>query len=177
MRALIVYESMFGNTHLIADRIGEGLAPAFEVDVRTVADAAGVDVFGVDMLVVGGPTHMHGMSNARSRESARETAEEDDTLDLDVAAEGPGLRQWLDDLERGQDTAAAAFDTRVHGPALLTGRAAKGIARRLEHHGFTLIADPESFLVDSDSRLLEGQDDRALHWGAELARIHTAEMA
>lgn len=171
MRALVVYESMFGNTHLIADLIGQGLASVFDVQVVPVGEAATARLSGADLLVVGGPTHVHGLSNARSRASAREAAEEDDTIDLDAAAGGPGLRQWLDDLEGGQDRAAAAFDTRIDAPALLTGRAAKGIARRLEHHGFTLIADPESFLVDSDSHLLEGQDDRARHWGAQLARI------
>ena len=33
MRAVVVYESMYGNTHLIADAIGAGLEAAFDVRV------------------------------------------------------------------------------------------------------------------------------------------------
>jgi menaquinone-dependent protoporphyrinogen IX oxidase len=33
MRALVVYESMYGNTHRIAEAIGEGLAEVYRVDV------------------------------------------------------------------------------------------------------------------------------------------------
>jgi hypothetical protein len=40
---------------------------------------------------------------------------------------------------------ATAFDTRIDAPVALTGRASKGITRMLRHHGFTVVADPESF--------------------------------
>jgi hypothetical protein len=51
----------------------------------------------------------------------------------------------------------------------LTGRASKGVARRLRKLGFTLVDGPQSFLVDKHSHLLDGEADRAEAWGAALA--------
>lgn len=39
MKAVIVYESMYGNTRTIAYAIGEGLRPTAEVTVVSVAQA------------------------------------------------------------------------------------------------------------------------------------------
>jgi len=168
MRALVVYESMFGNTHTVADHIATGMGDGVHVIVVPVERATRELVAGADLVVVGGPTHVHGMSTKTSRSGAKDSAASDDSLDLDPDAEGPGLRDWFDGLA-GADTPAAAFDTRVDGPAVLTGRASKGIARRLRHHGFSLVVDPESFLVDKDNHLIEREDDRAETWGAALA--------
>ena len=88
---------------------------------------------------------------------------------LDADAEGPGLREWFDSLG-ARPTAAAAFDTRADAPAAFTGRASKGIAKRLRTHGFTLIADPESFLVTKQNRLVEHEVTHAREWGARVAR-------
>ena len=169
MRAVVVYESMFGNTHVVADHIAEGLQPSFdEVSVVPVAEATSDLITGADLLVVGGPTHIHGMSSEKSREAARERADEDDDLDLDPDAEGPGLGDWFDAMPDGSGRSAAAFDTRVEGPSLLTGRASKGIGRRLKRHGYHVVADPESFLVDKANHLLDGEADRATQWGETL---------
>ena len=70
MRAVIVYESMFGNTHAIADAVGKGLEPMLEVVVVPLAEAGGERLGDADLLVVGGPTHFHGMSRPRSRKWA-----------------------------------------------------------------------------------------------------------
>lgn len=169
MRALIVYESMFGNTHLVADEIATGLGEGVEVTVTSVGGADAETVAGIDLLVVGGPTHVHGMTSSRTRAAAADQAEKDDDLDLDPDAEGPGLRDWFDGLPEQRDLAAAAFDTRIDGPAALTGRASKGIARRLKRHGCRLVAGPESFLVDKGSHLLGDQAERARAFGASLA--------
>jgi hypothetical protein len=64
---------------------------------------------------------------------------------------------------------AAAFDTRLSSPVLLTGRASKSIGRQLARHGLTIVAPPESFLVDKKSHLLPGEVDRARAWGARVA--------
>jgi hypothetical protein len=64
---------------------------------------------------------------------------------------------------------AAAFDTRLSSPVLLTGRASRGIGRQLGRHGLTVIVPPESFLVDKKSHLLPGEIDRARAWGALVA--------
>ena len=122
----------------------------------------------------GGPTHAHGLTSTASRKSAVEAAEKDEDLDVDPDAEGPGLRDWLSDLTRREGQVAAAFDTRVDAPAALTGRASKGIARRLKHHHYDLVSDPESFLVDKHSLLLAGEADRAEAWGSQIARAAQA---
>ena len=71
MRALVVYESMYGNTHLVADAIAVGLAPLGAVEVVPVGGATDAVLAGADLLVVGGPTHVHGMSSAMSRKGAK----------------------------------------------------------------------------------------------------------
>jgi hypothetical protein len=171
MRVVIVYESMFGNTHLIADAIADGLAPGNEVTVVPVAQAGRDLVDGADLVVAGGPTHIHGMSGTRSRAGAVEMAHKDGTqLTLDPGAEGPGLRDWLAGLGRVQ-TRGAAFDTRLAGAPMLTGRASKTIAKLLERHGIALLAPAESFLVTKDNQLRPGERDRAGRWGRELAAL------
>jgi hypothetical protein len=170
MHAVVVYESMFGNTHVVADHIANGLKASYgKVSVVPVGDATIELVAEADLLIVGGPTHAHGLSSSPTRTSATEMAAKDDQLDLDEDAEGPGLRDWFDSLPEGARRAAAAFDTRVDGPALLTGRASKGIERRLKRHGYSLVTDPESFLVDKENHLLDGEADRAIQWGETLA--------
>lgn len=123
MRAVVVYESMFGNTHVVADHIATGLASTHEVSVVPVHDA---------------------------------TTE---------------LRDWFDDLPELRNIRAAAFDTRIGSVApIMSGRASKGIARRLRHHGMDLVAEPESFLVDADNHLIDGEADRATAWASTVAR-------
>ena len=169
MRAVVVYESMYGNTHAIADHIATGLRDRFDTSVVSV-DAATADVLvDADLIVVGGPTHVHGMSSATSRRGAAEAAEKDDDLELDPAAEGDGLRDWFRHLGDGRHRSAAAFDTRFDASPIVTGRASKAIAKRLTKHHFELVAPPESFLVDRDNRLLDGEAERAEGWARTLA--------
>jgi hypothetical protein len=170
MRAVVVYESMFGNTHLIADAVAAGLGAA-DVTVVAVSGATADVVAGADLLVVGGPTHVHGLSRASTRASAADIAAKPESdVALDPDAEGPGLRDWFDEVGV-LPTAAAAFDTRMHGPEILTGRASKGIAKRLRRHGCTLVAEPHSFLVTKENRLDPEEAGLATAWGEELARI------
>ena len=130
-----------------------------------------------DAVIVGGPTHAHGMTSAQSRKSALEAAEKPDSaLTLDPDAAGPGLRDWFKSLGAADGKRAAAFDTRVDAPAVLTGRASRGIARRLRDHGFHLVSDPESFLVDKHNELVAGEAERAHAWGVQLGTVLTAAL-
>ena len=54
MRAVVVYESMYGNTHVVADAIGAGLKTAFDVSVVPVSQASPAVLADADLLVVGG---------------------------------------------------------------------------------------------------------------------------
>lgn len=169
MRAVVVYESMYGNTHLVADAIGAGLETAFEVSVVPVSQADPAVLDGAGLVVVGGPTHAHGMSREATRKAAAEAADKPvSPLNLEPDAAGPGLREWFASLGR-YPVRAAAFDTRLHAPAALTGRASKGVARLLRAHGFEVVAEPESFLVTKQDRLEPQETTRAREWGTKLA--------
>ena len=128
MRIVVVYESMYGNTHLIADAIADGFRGAADADVTVVAvgDADAALVGGADLLVVGGPTHVHGMSRESTRKAAVEAAEKPGAdLVVDPDAAGAGLREWIESLGR-IERHAAAFDTRFDMPPLITGRGVEG---------------------------------------------------
>ncbi len=169
MRAVVIYESMYGNTHVIADAIGRGLEQGFEVTVVPVAEATPELLDEAGLVVAGGPTHVHGMSGARSRQAAVEAAHKDGSgLTLEPHAQGPGLRDWFGTVGRIHGC-SAAFDTRMDGPAMLTGHASKAIAKLLDRHGLTEIAPAQSFLVTKDNHLRPGEEDRAEQWGRELA--------
>ncbi len=103
MRAVVIYESMFGNTHEVAERIGAGLRtePEFEdVEVISVAEAIGRVLSDVDLVVVGGPTHAHGVSRPSTRKSASEQAENDPDLDLEPDADS---EPWLAGFSGARD--------------------------------------------------------------------------
>jgi hypothetical protein len=181
MKAVIIYESMFGNTHAVADAIAAGVRSQGEATVVAAADAKKTELDDVDLLVVGGPTHVHGLPWLFSRKSAAREAEGSHGR-LHVEPGVPdeyGLRTVLEDLPpggfggRGGDgpthPAAAAFDTRRSGPVLFTGHASRTIAKRLRQRGYESAASPVSFLVDGKEHLLEGEIDRAVAWGKSLA--------
>jgi hypothetical protein len=173
MKAVVVYESMYGNTHLVSDAIANGLRHDADVLVVPVDEANHEVLAAADLVVVGGPTHAHGMSRRSTRQGAIVAARKPESnlaIDADADAEGPGLRDWFYSLDQ-LTTHAAAFDTRLKAPAALTGRASKGIAKRLRSRGCPLIAEPESFLVTKQDRLLDHEVARAREWGARLAAI------
>ena len=167
MKAVVVFESLYGNTRAIADAVAEGLGEKTEVEVVEVADVTPPVVESADLLVVGGPTHIHGMSSDRSRKGAVDDARRKSQPEPDV--HGPALRTWFGDLGETSGARAAAFDTRLDKPKVFTGSAAKGIAHRLVSHGYEVVGE-ESFLVEgTDGPLQEGELDRARAWGRQLA--------
>ena len=170
MRAVVMYESMYGNTHAIAKAVAEGLSSeGVQVVVAPVGAAEPGQTDGVDLLVLGGPTHAHGMTWPKTRVAAAEAAlEPGSRLVMDPAASGLGLREWFAAVDH-LDMDAAAFDTRMCGPVALTGQASRGIARRLRKRGAHLVAPAESFLVTKANELVPGEQARAHAWGAALA--------
>lgn len=165
MKALVVYESMYGNTAQIAEAIAESLrAQGSAVESGPVTEIGPSQAAGADLLLIGGPTHAHGMSRA----STRQAAVDDERNTFTEPTLAPGLREWMDDLPPGEQRLAAAFDTRIDKPAFLTGSAAKGIARRLEKQDYRLVIGSESFFVSTDNSLLEGEVRRATSWAASL---------
>ncbi|HEX5512471.1 MAG TPA: flavodoxin domain-containing protein [Actinomycetales bacterium] len=176
----VVYESMFGMTHDVAEAVAEGVAEAYP-DARVmclrVSEAATEKVGTPDLLIVGGPTHMRGMSSSMSRKMAvsiEEKAERGEGQHqghgLEPDMPGEGLRDWFHHLAKVKGHAGAAFDTRGdYGP--MVGGAAHGIARRLERHGYRLAAEPEGFIVEGDAgQLREGERERARAWAVQVTR-------
>lgn len=168
MRALVVYESMFGNTRAVALAIADGIAAHMPVDALEVGEAPVAIPDDVGLLVVGGPTHAHGMTTPKSRADAAERASER------LVSRGQGMREWLTAIRPGSGpVVVAAFDTRIKGPELLWGSAAKGAAKSLATAGFRG-AQARSFIVDGPTgplfdRLVAGELDRAREWGGSLA--------
>jgi flavodoxin len=165
MRAVLIFDSQFGNTEQIAHAIARGLAEHGSVDVLTASTIVGQSRERPDLLVVGGPTQRHGTS--------------------------PTLRAYFAALPDGDlhGVRAATFDTRYRMPSLLSGSAARLAAGRLRHAGCRLIAGPESFFVERDrppedtqrrhalERLEPGELERAIEWGRSLAVTVVAAIA
>lgn len=162
MNSLVVYESWFGNTRWIAKRIADALGEEGDVELVSVDDPL-PSLQHVDLIVLGAPTHVHGLSSARSRRGAIEQQGSDGDV-------GIGARGWIDNLPLCGGPRVAVFDTRAHKPELLVGSAAHGMARRVRHRGYRLAAEPESFFVHgTPGPLEEGELDRAEEWGRTLA--------
>jgi hypothetical protein len=174
MRVLVVHESLFGSTARVAGSVAAGVRrahPDAQVAVLPVADAP-ADAVGVDLLVVGGPTHFWGTTSSLTREMERQyenrirPALRGVPSSLAWRPRTLGVREWLAALPPSAG-AAAAFDTRIDRP--LTGGAACGIARALRRRGRALVAAPEGFVVDGiTGPLRPGELDRAESWGASL---------
>ncbi len=177
MRVVIVYESLFGNTHEVAEAIQDGIRSAMphaQVSCLRAAEANRDAALGADLLVVGGPTHAHGMTSSVTRRMGVK-AEERAPARVPGHPAGPGalmpgVREWFHGLPRAAaGSLGAAFDTR--GEVRLAGGASKGIARRLRHRGYQLVSPPAGFIVeDVEGPLRPGELERARSWGAGLLR-------
>jgi hypothetical protein len=80
------------------------------------------------------------------------------------------MQDWLQDIGH-RDGLAAAFDSRVNGVGVFTGRASRRIAKLLKRHGFRLVAAPQSFLVCSHNTLLDGEASWGRRWGMTLGAV------
>jgi hypothetical protein len=173
LEAVVVHESMYGNTRAIAEAIVEGLSTHLRARAVPVAQADALDLRQVDLLVVGGPTHAWTMSRPGTRRSAVEQAAKPDSgLVLEPAAAGNGVREWLASL-RQVPARAAAFDTRMRAPLGLSGSAARAIDKILRRRGALRAARPEPFHVTKQNTLIDGELARARDWGARLASPRT----
>ncbi len=160
MKALIIYDTVFGNTRQIAEAIASGLSAQYEVNVLAVAeiDAVADDI---DLLLIGGPTHRHGLSD--------------------------GMRALFErwPVYSLHNIPVATFDTRYRGPGWLMGSAARRIGHMIRQHDGHLAMHPESFFVTRDHpaegekrhherELLEaGELERAEAWGRWVAEVLT----
>lgn len=172
LRALVVYESMFGNTEAVARAVAQGLAfDGVTVTVREVNEAPLATPVDVDLVVVGGPTHVFSLSRPRTRADAVRQGAPASRAVL-------GLREWLDAFPVTDGIGLAAFDTRMSKVRRIPKAAGPRAARIARKRGFVLLSKPVGFLVDDIKGPL-GPDEleRAVQWGrflAGVAGIHAA---
>ena len=160
--ALIVVESYFGNTRLIAEAVAAGMIEGgVDTQVVDVSQAPSALPADLDLLVLGAPTHNRGLPTAVSRTKAREQAGSGEA--------SPGIGEWLETTAIPASTDAATFDT-VISKGWLSGSAAKAIAKALQRHQGRRTVSVRSFVVTaSKGPLADGEKTDAHSWGRELA--------
>lgn len=161
VRALVVYESLWGNTAAVASAIADGLGEGAEA---VTTEAATADrIAESELVVAGAPVLGFSLPTDRMRDSvATSEAGAPTPPDLDH----PSLRSWLEALAPAR-TFSAAFETRIWwSPRGATG----DIERRFARAGFRRLAPSEKFVVeDKYGPLRDGELDRARAWGSHLA--------
>ncbi len=165
VRALVAYESMFGNTERVARAVAAGLRlEGIDTTVVDVSGSGPADLAGVDLLVVGAPTHGFSLSRPATRQDAVRQGGRAD-------AERVGLREWLRTFEGTERRLlAATFDTRVTKVRYLPASASHRAGRLLTAEGHQLVAAPMGFLVRDVSGPLESREiDRAIAWSRRVA--------
>jgi flavorubredoxin len=152
MESVVIYASRKGNTRHIAETIAASLARHGTVRTWCVDETPEVVPAGTDLLVIGGPTETHGMT--------------------------PRLAGYLDQLELAEPgrLSAAAFDTRLRLPRILSGSAAVSIAKSFRARGVELIVPEESFFVTKEPDLEPGELERAAVWAESLSDAVTSRM-
>jgi len=146
MKALIVFDSAYGNTEKIARAVAAGLAPSGDVKVLRAGEANISELESIDLLIVGSPT-----------QGGRPT---------------PAIQDFLNRVSEPavRGISVAAFDTRISTRWVgIFGYAAGRIAGSLKTKGGTLILSPEGFFVKgTEGPLKEGELDRAASWAREI---------
>lgn len=162
MKALVVYESLFGNTAAVAKAVAEGIGagtPAVTTDAvpdKLLAEAdlvvAGAPVIGFSLASDGT------LANVANTEAGAPTPPD---------ASHPSMRSWLERLPATTRAVGAAFETRIWwSPRGATG----DIEDRLRRAGYRTLAKAGKFVVkDKYGPLREGELDRAREWGRSLA--------
>jgi len=147
MKTLVIYDSMFGNTEKVARALASGMREqgiAVDCVRATAIDVGTLEAY--DMLVIGGPTHAFGLSEAMKTLTKR-------LKDADV---------------RGKK--AFAFDTKLK--SRFAGSAGKGIEQRMKQHGMTVVKPHVSAIVlGREGPLKEGTEEQFKQIGIELARL------
>jgi len=151
MKALVIYESFFGNTEKVAQAIGDALRNLMEVEVCRVSEVKPEQLKEINLLIVGSPTRGFMPS--------------------------PGIKSFIKSIpaNRLQGIKAAAFDTRISEddakPRVLRflmklfGYAAEPISKKLRNKGAEIVIAPEGFCVkDTKGPLKEGELERAKSW-------------
>lgn len=169
MRAIVIYESMFGDNQQVAGAIVEGLVAAGALaQAIEVGHAEASIAPGTDLLVVGSPNHGWSMPREGTRQDAATRT------DRPLVSQGIGVREWLTLAHLPEGQRVAAYDTRASGPRVVVAfdHASTQIEHGLTKLGGHVVAPAEHFLVAGQTGPLEpGELDRARTWGTQLAGL------
>lgn len=171
MKAVVVYQSLWGSTAAIGKAIAEGIGKG--AIALTTSEATAEVLAGADLVVAGAPVHAFSLPSEETLKSAQAKPVGKSATPADVSH--LLMRTWLRRLEPVAGTAAAAYDTRVKGP-LGRGGATK-IAKELKKAGYRTVAEAKGFRVafkpediTVNGMLLEGEIERARAWGESLRK-------
>ncbi|GAA2110736.1 hypothetical protein GCM10009841_33020 [Microlunatus panaciterrae] len=168
MHAVVVYESMFGDTQQVAEAVAAGMTDEMTVEVVEVSDAPHQLASDIDLLVIGAPSHAFSVSREHTRGEHAPRGQ---------VSSGCAVREWLETLQHEGDVPFVAFDTKAAQPGL-PGSATHAADRRLQLLGFQRLAPAETFFVSGVAgSLVTGEVARATRWGKVLARKVTQRLA
>ncbi len=147
MKALIVYDSVYGNTEKIARAVAGAITPFGEVKVLRAGEVNPSEFGSIDLLIIGSPT-----------QGGKPT---------------PAIQEFLSKIPANalKNINVASFDTRVKMfVAKLFGYAAGHIADSLKGKGGYLVAPPEGFIVKgNEGPLKPGELERTADWAKRIA--------
>lgn len=148
MKALVVYDSAYGNTEEIAKAIGGALGG--QVLVRRANEVSPSDLASIELLIVGSPTQAGKPTQA--------------------------IQDFLKSLPDIRGVSVAAFDSRMSmWLARVFGYAAQKIVKSLKARGGTLVAPPQAFYVDAkEGPLADGEAERAAYWARTTSGIRAS---
>jgi flavodoxin len=156
MKALVIFDSVFGNTGKIAQAIGNALDSHGDVEIVRVNDVKQEQLIGLTLLIVGSPTQRFRPTGATT--SFLKSIPKNGLKGVKIAAFD--TRFTVSKIEKIR---ILAFFVRIFGYA------AKPIADRLEKKGGEMVIPPEGFyVVDTEGPLLESELERAANWVKQI---------
>jgi flavorubredoxin len=165
MKALVVYESFWGNTKATAQAIAEGIGG--DTPVLPTDEATPEALAGVDLLVVGSPLMGFALPTAQMRTTV--SADKKAPAPADVSH--PSMRDWLGSLPEKNVEGAGGFAAFETGFRWSPGSAKGTIARGLTRAGYRQVAKSQRFRpAGTYGPMQEGELERARAWGGELAK-------
>lgn len=167
MEAIVVYESVWGNTAIIARAIAEGFGP--EARVYATDEVPPDRLATADLVIAGSPVFAFSLPTESMRESILRSETDGPPPDLSH----PSLRSWLDGMPAGHGF-AAAFETRIWwSPRGATGT----IEKKLANLGYQRLLRAEKFVVrERCGPLRDGETERAYLFGRSLRAALTAQL-
>jgi len=147
MKALVVYDSVHGNTEKIAQAIGKAIAKEIEVVVKRANEVKTEQLKDIELVIIGSPTHGGWFTEA--------------------------VKEFLNNTMKllKQDIRIAVFDSRTP-PVLIHkvfGYAANKMKKTLIKQRREIVVEPEGFLVEGlKEPLSEGEEERAEKWGKSI---------